>query len=140
MSTPPSNDESHAHCSEAESPASTSSLPMDLEKDGFLRSDTSSTASSDSEISTDDERTPISSNDEQQEQREDEISQDQEEDFDMRQGDRDLETGSYTIPIASVAGGDKVCDVNPPRFSLVVVATFVMGIFLLVFWLTENGA
>jgi len=141
MSTPPSNDESHAHCSEAESPASTSSLPMDLEKDGFLRSEFSSTARTDSEISTDDERTPISSNDEQQEQREDEISQDQEEeDFDMRQSDRDVEAGSYTISIASVAGGDKVCNVNPPRFSLVVAFAFVLGTFLLVFWLTENDA
>ena len=82
--------------------------------------------------------TPISSNDEQQEHRGYVISQDQEEDLDLQQSDRDVESGSYTISIASVAGGDKVCNVNPPRFSLMAAVAFVLGTFLLVFWLTEN--
>ena len=53
MSTPPSNGEtSSCSSSEAESPAcATSSSKVDLEKDGFIRSDTSSGARTDSEIS-----------------------------------------------------------------------------------------
>ena len=165
MSTPPSNDEtSSCSSSEAESPAcATSSSKVDLEKDAFIRSDTSSGARTDSDISTNEESqmrsasalggddtisegsslpTPISSNDEHQENQGNEISQDQEEDIDIPQDhrDRDVEAGSYTISIASVAGGDKVCNVNPPRFSLMVAVAFVLGTFLLAFWLTENDA
>lgn len=163
MSTSSSNDETSSSCccSEAESPAcATSSLPIDLEKDDYSHSDTPNSDRFAPEMSTHDESqiqssmvgddgnvsedtslpTPISSNDEQQDHRGYEISQDQEEDLDMQQSDRDLESGSYTISIASVAGGDKVCNVNPPRFSLVVAFAFVLGTFLLVFWLTENDA
>ena len=53
---------------------------------------------------------------------------------------QNLGTGSYTISIASVAVGDKVCGVVLPRFSLLACVAFVLGTFLLVFWLTENDA
>ena len=161
MSTSSSNNETSSFSSEAESPAcATSSLPINIEKDIYSQSNTSNNDHFASEVGTHDESqiqssivgedgnlsedtslpTPISSNDEQQEHRGYEISQDQEEDLDIQQSDRDVESGSYTISIASVAGGDKVCNVNPPRFSLVVAFAFVLGTFLLVFWLTENDA
>ena len=163
MSTSSSNDEtSSSCCSEAESPAcATLSSPIDLEKDTYFHcDDTSNCDRFASEMSTHNEsqiqssmvgddgnvsedtslQTPISSNDEQQDHREEETPQDQEDDVNMRRSDRDVESGSYTISIASVAGGDKVCNVNPPRFSLVVAFALVLGTFLLVFWLTENDA
>lgn len=161
MSMSSSNDETSSCSSEAESPAcATSSSPIGLEKDNYFHSNTSNSENFASEMSTHDEsqiqssmvgddgnvsedtslQTPISSNDEQQEHRGYEISQDEEEDLDIQQSGRDVESGSYTISIASVAGGNKVCNVNPPRFSLMVAFAFVLGTFLLVFWLTENDA
>ena len=160
MNTSSSNDETSSCSSEAESPAcATSSLPINIEKDDYFHYDTSNSDRIASETEADESLihpsmvgddgnvsedtslpTPISSNDEQQEHRGYEISQDQEEDFDTQQSDRDVESGSYTISIASVAGGNKVCNVNLPRFSLMVVFAFVLGTFLLVFWLTENDA
>lgn len=160
MSTSSSNDETSSCSSEAESPAcATSSLPMDLEKDIYFHSNTSNSDRLASEMRNDLESQiqssvlgnngtvsqdtsfprPISSNDEQQEEYQGHgISQDQEEDPHGLQNHRDVETGSYTISIVSVAGGDKLCHVNPPRFSLIVAFAFVFGTFLLVFWFTEN--
>ena len=46
---------------------------------------------------------------------------------------------SYVVSVSSVAVGEKICcGVVPPRFSLALLVAFIVGMFLLLCWLTEN--
>jgi len=46
---------------------------------------------------------------------------------------------SYIVSVSSVAVGEKICcGVVPPRFSLAFLVVFIVGMFLLLCWLTEN--
>ena len=139
---------------ESSAPATSSSLPvMDLGKDENSSDATSSTACRTcSEIQSDEESQAglvpmtesdsdaggISSNDDVPRQ----SAQEQDlEGTNPRESDSTATVphGSYVVSVSSVAVGEKICcGVAPPRFSLTFLVVFIVGMFLLLCWLTEN--